>query len=187
MKHIQALIYKFLFVTILFMLILGFGYQLSFGSIFLISLLLTGTTYLLGDIYILPRFGNLAATVLDFVLLFFGLWIMGNLFIEIPIRFGMASFLSALFISIFELFFHVYLIRNIIDEKRNKLKSTLQKPNPIYEMEFSDEYFNEWQKYVNEESKRDDQNQIHKQHEIQEPNEEHKYLLEQKEERLQDE
>ncbi|WP_173915627.1 YndM family protein [Halobacillus sp. Marseille-Q1614] len=105
MRHVKLLAVKFIVTLIALTLILGAGYDVSFGNVFLISLVLGVLSYVLGDLIILPRTSNTIATLADFVLAYFVIYFMtdaltagGDLFT--------AALLSSVAIAIFEYFFH---------------------------------------------------------------------------------
>lgn len=100
MEHLRSLVIKFVMITAMLAVVFGFLYGVSFGDILTISFILTITAYLVGDLLILPRFGNTAATIADFGLAYLGAWMIGAMIIEEPIRMGTASFLSAVLIAI---------------------------------------------------------------------------------------
>ncbi|SEQ75623.1 YndM family protein [Piscibacillus halophilus] len=104
MNHTKLLAIKFASCFVLLFLILGFGYDVSFGNVLMISVVLTLVSYM-GDAFVLPRTSNTVATVTDFVLAYVVIYFMlsiltvgGNLFA--------ASLISAVAVTIFEYFFH---------------------------------------------------------------------------------
>ena len=112
MNHVVALIIKFVMITAVLWLILGGFFNVGFGNIFLISIIMTGVAYLIGDLWILPQFGNVVATIADFGLVFAGVWALAAIF-EPTTNFGWAAFFSAIIIAIGEIFFHMY-VRNTV-------------------------------------------------------------------------
>ncbi|WP_408009828.1 YndM family protein [Pseudalkalibacillus sp. A8] len=123
MKHIRALLVKFVMVTAVLWVVLGLFYGVNFGDIFAISLFLTIAAYLIGDLVILPRFGNAMATLVDFGLAYLGVWMIGGGFIEENIPLGLASLYAAIGITIGEWFFHSYMQNQILpddDNERNR-------------------------------------------------------------------
>lgn len=147
MRHFRAILYKFVMFTIVLSIILGFIYGVDFGDILTISALMTLAAYIIGDLFILPRFGNLAATLADFGLAFFGIWMLGGIYIEENIRLGVASFLSSVLITIGELFFHSYLVRNVLNENDSKQstrsRQSQYRPKPAYSTEIAEENYPE--------------------------------------------
>ena len=109
MKYVTAVIIKFVMVTFVLWVILGGLYNVSFGDILTISILLTGVGFLVGDLFILPRVNNTVATLADFGLTLLGVWVLGALLFERPIPLGTAAFLSAVVFMVGEFFFHMYL------------------------------------------------------------------------------
>ena len=120
MKHTRALLIKFVMITVVLLVTLGFLYGVDFGDILTISLILTIAAYLIGDMVILPQFGNTAATIADFGLAYLGTWLVGAMIIEQPIRLGVASFITALIIAIGEAFYHRYLTKTVIHDQNKK-------------------------------------------------------------------
>ncbi len=141
MEHLRAILIKFVLVTAMLSIVLGFLYGVSFGDILTISIVLTIAAYLLGDMLVLPRSGNTMATLADFGLAYAITWLVGAAVIEEPIRLGVASFLSAVLISIGEVFFHRYLENNIIDD--NERMETRKELRPSYQTEMAEESFPE--------------------------------------------
>ncbi|WP_050632314.1 YndM family protein [Bacillus andreraoultii] len=142
MKHLRSLLIKFVLVLAVLSIVLGFLYGVSFGDILTISLLLTMGAYLLGDMFILPAYGNTMATIADFGLAYFGTWLIGAMIIEQPIRIGVASFLSAILIAVGEVFFHRYLVRNVLTEtEQTQNRVTTYQTTPSYQTEMGEENY----------------------------------------------
>lgn len=120
MKHVKALLIKFIMITGILLIILRGFYQFNFWSIIVTSLLLTGVSYLLGDLIILPLFENWGATIADFVLVFMGVWVLGSLYPG-TIPFPTVAGISSLFIAGGEYFFHQYMAHHVL---RKRLSGT---------------------------------------------------------------
>ena len=69
MKHIVALLIKYTAVTAVLLVILGIFQGISIPRVLLISFS-DGAAYLIGDLFILPKYGNMIATMADFGLSF---------------------------------------------------------------------------------------------------------------------
>ncbi|KAB7707217.1 DUF2512 family protein [Bacillus aerolatus] len=136
MEHTKALLIKFVMCTAAVWVILGLFYGVDFGEVLTISILLTIAAYIIGDLFILPRFGNVAATIADFGLAYFGIWIFGSMIINENISLGWASFWTAGVIAIAEIFFHNYLANRIFDEDKNEKHI---RRNPAYATEMAEE------------------------------------------------
>src|SRR5690606_31237133 len=100
MRHVRAILYKFILTTAILLFTLGFLYGVSLADILTISALLTLGAYMIGDLLLLPNYGNIVATLADFGLVFFGVLLLGSVYIEESIRLGVASFLSALLLAV---------------------------------------------------------------------------------------
>lgn len=115
MNSMRALIIKFIMITAVLWIVLGlFGF--SFGDVIVSSVLITGVSYIVGDRIILPRFGNVAATIADVALVFIMLWFLGSYLFEPLAGLGTASFIAAVIIGIGEAVFHRYLEREVLDD-----------------------------------------------------------------------
>ncbi|PEA12300.1 hypothetical protein CON42_25895 [Bacillus thuringiensis] len=141
MKHIVALLIKYTAITAVLLIVLSIFQGISIPRVLLISLFLTGASYLIGDLFILPKYGNMIATMADFGLNFFGTWLLTSLFTNLDAtrNIGLSSFLAALIIGGIEVFFHIYMKRLVLrndDELRNHNHIHHDK----YAMEMSDEY-----------------------------------------------
>lgn len=140
MEHLRSLVIKFVMITAMLAVVFGFLYGVSFGDILTISFILTITAYLVGDLLILPRFGNTAATIADFGLAYLGAWMIGAMIIKEPIRLGTASFLSAALIAIGEVFFHRYVVNDVINDKdTTQNRATNSQARPSYQTEMEEE------------------------------------------------
>lgn len=140
MKNLRSLIIKFIMILAIFSIVFGSFYGVSIGDILSISLILTMGSYLIGDLYILPMFGNIAATLADFGIVYFGSWLIGAAIIEKPISVGSASFFSALLIAIGEAFFHRYVVRNVLyDTEIKRSRNTNYQTTALYQTEISEE------------------------------------------------
>lgn len=141
MKHIVALLIKYTAITAVLLIVLGIFQDISIPRVLLISLFLTGVAYLIGDLFILPKYGNMIATMADFGLSFFGIWLLTSLFTNLDAtrNIGLSSFLAALIIGGIEVFFHIYMKRLVL-RNDDKLRNHNHIHHDNYAMEMSDEY-----------------------------------------------
>jgi Protein of unknown function (DUF2512) len=122
MKHVKAFAIKFAATFVLLYLVLGGVQGITFGDVFLMSLVLGGAAYLLGDLFLLPRTSNTVAALADLGLAFILIYFMSG---------GMTdggpyltrSVLAALALMVFELFFHQYIIQNVLPNRRKTRKA----------------------------------------------------------------
>ncbi|MDA2385827.1 YndM family protein [Bacillus cereus] len=141
MKHIVALLIKYTAITAVLLIILGIFQDISIPRVLLISLFLTGTAYLIGDLFILPKYGNTVATMADFGLSFFGIWLLTSLFTDLGAtrNIGLSSFIAALIIGGTEVFFHIYMKRLVL-RNDDELTNHNHIQHDKYAIEMSDEY-----------------------------------------------
>ena len=141
MKHIVALLIKYTAITAVLLIILSIFKGISIPRVLLISLFLTGAAYLIGDLFILPKYGNMIATIADLGLSFFGIWLLTSLFTDLDVtrNIGLSSFIAALIIGGTEIFFHIYMKRLVL-RNDNELRNRNHIHHDKYAMEMSDEY-----------------------------------------------
>lgn len=136
MKHVRALAVKFGASFGLLYVILGIMYDMSVTNVLLIALVLSAASYLIGDLFILPRTNNTIATIADFGLAFMLIWLMGE-----SLTFGDSLFtpslLAAAGIGVFEYFFHKFVAGDVLEEKENFRPQ--RRSNLHYQTEASEE------------------------------------------------
>ena len=134
MKHMKNLAIKFISILAVLFIILGIFYDMSFGNVLSISVVLTLASYLIGDLLILRRTNNTMATISDFALAFLVIWLMGE-----NLTYGdsliMPALIAAAGIALFETFFHKYVARQIKRQMNNQNSSR----NLRYQTEASSE------------------------------------------------
>lgn len=133
MDHLKALGIKFIVISIAVFSVLAIFYNATLINLFWTSVLITGITYLIGDLFILRRYGNVIATIADFPLAFLSLWIGGTIFIESGVPIVQASLFAAVFITLVEPFIHSFMINHPV-ETREETQATNQ-----LQTEFADE------------------------------------------------
>ncbi|MEC5425961.1 YndM family protein [Virgibacillus sp. C22-A2] len=120
MEHVKALAIKFIaFFVVVFSVFVIFS-SATITSLFWISILLTGVSYVIGDLLILRRYGNLTATIADFPLAFIILWALGGLFIGAGFPLITASLFAAVFITACEPFIHAFIINSFANERKER-------------------------------------------------------------------
>ncbi|PRS06330.1 hypothetical protein C6W22_16100 [Bacillus atrophaeus] len=120
MVHVKALAIKGIMTIIVLYLVLGLGFNFTFGDTLLMTIVLGVVSYLLGDLYILPKWNNMIATVADFGLAFLVVWLMG-----MPLSMGLspgmlalAALFAAIVMAIGEYFFHFYMMSKELGKPR---------------------------------------------------------------------
>ena len=114
-RHASALGIKFVFTTIVILSLFGIINHTSLWILLLFSIIVTGITYL-GDAFILPRVGNLIASVADFALIFVLLWFFGNRLIESSTTIFLLSLAGAYLLALCEAIFHIYMKEYVFGE-----------------------------------------------------------------------
>ncbi|MFD1038275.1 YndM family protein [Virgibacillus byunsanensis] len=137
MNHLKALGIKYIFTMIVIFSIFGIFYNASLGRLFWISVLVTGVAYLIGDLFLLPRFGNLVASIADFGLAFIAFWVLGNLLIQVSIQIIPVSLFAAFFITCCEPLFHTYMEERVLHKRRevrpsHRLQTEVAEENDVY-------------------------------------------------------
>lgn len=117
MNHLKAFLIKAAITFLLLMLILGLLFQYSIGDVFILTLIIGVVSYLLGDLMLLPRTSNITATISDFAIAMLITWFyLANITLSTTNVF-VASFLTAIGVALFEIFFHRYMINQILTRK----------------------------------------------------------------------
>lgn len=161
MKHIVSLLIKYTAISAVLLMILGIFQDVSIPRILLISLLITGTAYLIGDLFVLPKYGNMIATIADFGLSFLGIWVLTYFLTDLTRNIGFSIFWSAFLISVVEIFFHIYMKKAVLQEDENSREST-NMHHDRYAMEISHEYLNrsEIEKVISIQKENDTKNKM---------------------------
>lgn len=119
MRRIVSIGIKALVSFALLYAILGFGYNMSFGRVVLITIVLGAISYIVGDLIILPRTNNVVATAVDLGIAFSVIWGLNAYSLNNhTLLLYFSSLIGALGITVFEYFFHIYLLKAFIHEKQ---------------------------------------------------------------------
>lgn len=134
MRHITALVIKFIIVATVLFSILTIFEVVNLTEIFLSSILVTGLAYVIGDLFILPRYGNAVASIADFFLATGSVWLLNFIFIgqaagSLPVF--AASAFAGFLIALCEALFHIYMKESVLedtdtDNQRNTTPTHLQ-------------------------------------------------------------
>jgi hypothetical protein len=138
MRHLIALALKYVLFATVFFAIVPLFLRISSAELLWFSLWMTLVAYALGDLYLLPRFGNLSATIADFGLAFVGVWIgIGAFYDGSGPAVLNAAFFSALLAAFGEVLFHAYVHRFILSGQEEE-KVPLQ--GREWQMETAEEF-----------------------------------------------
>jgi hypothetical protein len=123
MRHAIALGIKYILITVVLLSVLTIFNTALPSEIVLISLIITLATYVIGDLFILPRFGNLVTTIADFVMLVPAIWLVSEFFIRATTgNILMAAIFSSVFIAIGEALFHAYMENRVLTRHQDEVK-----------------------------------------------------------------
>lgn len=109
MKQLTILLIKFITCVIAFTIGLDLFFDATIVDILSFSLFITIVSYVIGDTIILRQLGKQAATAVDFLLVYLSVWIFGSIFLDNYVQIGWGSIISALIITIAEIFVHSFL------------------------------------------------------------------------------
>jgi hypothetical protein len=107
MRVLTQLIVKYLMLAIITVLVLPAVAAVTVGQALWAALAVTLVGYLLGDVMILPRGGNAAAVVADFLLATLLFWAL-PLFMPVAVGFG-AAVVAGGAVAVGEILFHLFL------------------------------------------------------------------------------
>lgn len=138
MRHFKALGIKFIVISIVLLSLFGIFRGASFGEILLMSILVTGLAYVVGDLFTLPRAGNTVATIADFGLSFFAIWILSYMFMDNTSGLITASLVAAGAIALSEVLFHAYMQNKVLEGEPQVENRPQFRPN--FQTEFAEEY-----------------------------------------------
>ena len=123
MKHMTALVIKFVIVAVVSEIILGIFTNLNTGEILLVSLTITIVTYIIGDLLILSVFNNTIAAVADaglcWLIIYLGNYIWPTRSISL-----LSALSAAVVIGIGEIFLHIYVEKNILHQTTKAIEFT---------------------------------------------------------------
>ncbi|WP_029191002.1 DUF2512 family protein [Ornithinibacillus scapharcae] len=125
--NVKAIGIKLIINLIVVFSIFGIFYDASLVSLLLISLITTAVAYVVGDRYLLKRFGNVKASIADFFLAFLTLAVLGALLIATDMPIVLASLFAAFLLTLTEPLLHVYMT-----DRHSAVKD--DRPTPIRQM-----------------------------------------------------
>lgn len=116
MKHILAILLKFVIVLVLLEIMLSLMTALTVGQIAVVSVVVTIVSYIIGDIVILAEANNTVATLCDAVLAFLSMYSFNYWSTYPDISVG-AAIVSTIVLAIGEVFFHRYMVKSIYPDR----------------------------------------------------------------------
>ncbi|AGL02681.1 Protein of unknown function (DUF2512) [Desulfoscipio gibsoniae DSM 7213] len=110
-KTATALLFKFIMTFVFAIIALRFIDNNTWGWVFWVALAGTALNYLVGDLFVLPKYGNIVASVGDGVMAALAAYII-NLIVPAFQTTFTALALFAVLVAVGEYFFHQYLQRS---------------------------------------------------------------------------
>ncbi|WP_409254216.1 YndM family protein [Bacillus sp. SCS-153A] len=135
MKIFNIIVVKFVASLVVFWVSLDLFFEATTVDIVSFSLLLTIVSYLVGDRILLPRIGKMNTLVTDFFLTYLIVWIFGGILFDSYLQVAWGSIISALLITVSEVFVHSSILENIPFEVRETSPSF----NRSFAYEFAEE------------------------------------------------
>jgi Protein of unknown function (DUF2512). len=117
MKHVIAVIIKFVMASVILEIVLSFLTVLTFGQILMISLAVTAVSYIIGDLLVLSFSNNTVATLAD-ALLAFAVIFLFNYRYGIGIISYTNAIIASVVLAVGEWFFHKYVSRAVFPNHR---------------------------------------------------------------------
>lgn len=140
MQYTKAFFVKLVLTIVMLWIVLGLFFDVSFGNILLIGTILTIVAFV-GDVFILPKVGNLMAAAGDLFLAFFVVWALGAVLFDQNTAVFSAAFLSALFIGVGEMFYHRYFKNHVMKTAQEPEKNRGYNYKPrVAQTEFSQDF-----------------------------------------------
>ncbi|WP_226668083.1 YndM family protein [Metabacillus litoralis] len=139
MKHSTLLLIKFITCVIAFGLGLDLFFEATIVDILSFSLFVTVTSYIVGELIILPQLGKRAAAVVDFLLTYLSVWVFGSILFESYLQIAWGSIISALLITAAEIFIHLLVEERGPAAKYFENRGSIVKPTLVYGTEFAED------------------------------------------------
>lgn len=145
MNHLKAISIKFVYITLITLSLFGIFSEATFTNLLLLSILTTIITYIVGDVLVYPRIGNIITTIFDFGLSFFTLFMIGRMMLEASVVIILTSLGAAFFIMCIEPMFHAYMTERVYrDGEESFLRADtnegkITQLHPQYITEFAEE------------------------------------------------
>ncbi len=116
MKNLTNLILKTAMTWLLLVLLIPVFGRGTWSQALITGLLLVLLSYVVGDLWLLPKFGNMAAIIADFGIFVIGIWAMVKALPQFIITTS-GYWIIALALTAGEWFFHQYLIATKATQK----------------------------------------------------------------------
>ncbi|MCE7794415.1 YndM family protein [Salipaludibacillus sp. CUR1] len=109
MEHGKPIAIKGVTTLAVLYVVLGLGYQVSFGIVLLMTVVLGAVSYIAGDLALLPKTNNIIATASDAVLSFLVIWLIGMAFGLPGAALAVPALIATAILGAFEFYYHLYI------------------------------------------------------------------------------
>lgn len=116
MRQVNALIIKFVMVTVILEIVLNLMTDLTFWNTVVISAAVTILSYIIGDLVILRATNNIIATIADVGLALVTIYMFNFLQYTVQISF-FSALVSAAILGVCEWFFHKYFANSVFPKR----------------------------------------------------------------------
>ncbi|WP_161878188.1 DUF2512 family protein [Alkalibacterium sp. MB6] len=116
MNHVKAIAIKLVAHLVLGWVVLSLIFEAPAGDALIAAAIVAILIYVVGDLLVLRKAGNIPATLLDAGTAFLVTWLYLNSMNDGD--FLVASFVFAIGVGLFEYFFHNWLLGNVIPDER---------------------------------------------------------------------
>ncbi|MFL2100009.1 DUF2512 family protein [Desemzia sp. FAM 23991] len=121
MKHVKALIIKAIMIWAIVWIVLSLIYDVAFMDSTIVGVIIVVLIYILGDLVILRKVGNVAATIADSGAAAIILYLYLNS-MDYTENIWMMTLISAVLIGAGEWFFHKWLLKEHVVPDERKMK-----------------------------------------------------------------
>lgn len=118
MRHVAALLIKFIIVALVLEIIFSILTTLTFASILYIAAAVTIIAYIIGDLLILPASDNTIATMADVALALATMYVFNYILGTMEIHF-VTALIAAVIIGLGEWFFHKYVSSSVFKKSKD--------------------------------------------------------------------
>jgi hypothetical protein len=140
MKTFVAIIIKFVGVWILAWVAFSVFGTAAFWTVFAIACAVTVFNYLIGDLWILPNWGNVWASIVNGVIAGIAAWAVFY-YTPAAYNYGNWIWIFAVAVAVAEFFYHMYLISAGVVEKKRSDSALYKKDKPNYNTESGSELY----------------------------------------------
>lgn len=140
MNQVTVLLLKFLSAIISFAIGLDLFFSATITDILTFSLTVTIISYMIGERFILPRFGNASATMIDFLVTYMSVWIFGSILLNNYMQIAWGSIISAGILTGAEVLVHSYILSRSPEAEASESPGPLFNTNLAYNTEFAKEH-----------------------------------------------